>query len=267
MNMLIYLGSARPPSELLAFCAPIVQKVATGLTLLTGGGASARSLLEQAAAWLGVPSDLPLDLRDNGGDPRRALRAATNERDYDLVVCGRGRWSLLAPQHAAITRQLAPSALLVRGADQPPRRILLASSGDRHTLDHVRFVAQLAQPLGATVTVLHVLSQQSLLFHSCSGHDVNAKAFFGEQTPEVQILRLAADWLNDDGIPTQLMARTGPIIDTIVDELRAGCYDLLVIGEHCPTSGCDRILLRNMTNELVAASPRSVLVVKRNAEA
>jgi nucleotide-binding universal stress UspA family protein len=267
MNMLIDLESARPQLEMLQVCGPIVQKVATALTVLIGGGTSAQPLRGQVAARLGVPADLQLDLHAITGDPRRALWAATRERQFDLVVCGWHGRSLFAPNPATITRQIAPSVLFVRGANQPPYRILLASSGDRYTLDHVRFVARLAQPLGATVTVLHVLSQQALIFNSYSGHDVHAETFFGERSAEANILRLAADWLQDDDIATQLRVRTGPIIDTIVDEVRAGSYDLLIIGEHRPASFHDRILLRNMTAELLAASPRSVLIVKPTAEA
>ena len=83
----------------------------------------------------------------------------------------------------------------------------------------------------------------------------------------LRLLRLAADWLRDDGILIQLRVRSGPIIDTIVNEVRAGSYDLLVVGEHRLATLCDRILLRNMTAELVAASPGSVLIVKPTTEA
>jgi nucleotide-binding universal stress UspA family protein len=267
MYMLIDLGLARPQLELFQVCSALIQKVATALTVLLDDGRAATPLRNQVAAWLGIPTDLPLDLRASANHSGKALQAVTREQQYDLVICGRHRRSLFAPNPATISRQIAPSVLLVRGVDQPPRRILLASSGDRHTLDHVRFVARLAQPLGATVTVLHVFSQQSLIFHRCSGHDVDAATFFGEQSAEANVLRLAADWLRDDGIPTQLRVRAGPVIDTIVNEVRAGSYDLLVVGEHRPATLGDRMLLRNMTDELVAASPRSVLIVKPTTEA
>jgi nucleotide-binding universal stress UspA family protein len=266
MHMLIDVGIARPQQELLQVCGALIQKVATALTVLMDGGRSATLPRDQLAARLGIPAELPLDLRVNVNHPWKALRAVTRERQYDLVICGRQRRSLFAPNPATISQQIASSVLLVRGVNRPPHRILLASSGDRHTLDHVRFLARLAQPLGASVTVLHVLSQQSLIFNCSSGHDIQAETFFGERSAEANILRLAAAWLQDDGIPTQLRVRNGPVIDTIVTELRAGSYDLLVVGEHRPATLGDRFLLRNMTDELVAVSPGAVLIVKSTAE-
>src|SRR5687768_7933498 len=113
MHMLIDLGIARPQLELFQVCSALIQKVATVLTVLTDGGKSATPLCDQVAARLGIPTDLPLDLRVSANHSGKALQAVTRERQYDLVICGRHRRSLFAPNPATISRQIAPSVLLV----------------------------------------------------------------------------------------------------------------------------------------------------------
>lgn len=262
MHVLIYIDVVRLHSDMLRSCAPIVQQIATALTLMTDTSGSPAPLLERAVAQLGVPRRLPLDVCACPGALRSALRAAPQDRPYDLLIYCDSRRSLLAPHSTSLVQRLPWSTLCLRAAQRSVRRILLASGGERHTLDHVRFVAQLAQPFGAAVTILHVLSQQSLLFTGFYDRSIDAAAFLASRTSAAQILGLGAAWLEDDGIPAQLVVRTGPVVSTIVDELRAGAYDLLVVGDHRPERALDRLLLRNMANELLAASPRSVLVVK-----
>jgi nucleotide-binding universal stress UspA family protein len=68
--------------------------------------------------------------------------------------------------------------------------------------------------------------------------------------------------LNERGVPAQVKGRVGPVLDEILAELRIGSYDLLVIGAHRVASALDRILLEDITDDLLDISPLPVLVVK-----
>src|SRR5215212_1326992 len=74
MHMLIDLGIARPQLELFQMCSALIQKVATALTVLMDGGRSATPLCDQVAARLGIPAELPLDLRASANHPWKALQ-------------------------------------------------------------------------------------------------------------------------------------------------------------------------------------------------
>ena len=50
-----------------------------------------------------------------------------------------------------------------------------------------------------------------------------------------------------------------------MDELREGSYDMLAIGAHRVTSALDRILLEDITGDLLDNSPLPVLVVKQSS--
>jgi len=268
MKVLLYAGAAPSRDSVLQLSVPIVQHVATALALVTGGGAEQRPLLEQAASRLLVPANVPITLRALPGNAQTAILAAAREQLYDLVIVGRlhqpfGR--LLPGAHSkVIAQRLEPSVLRVHGPARPIRRILLASGGDYHTFGDVSVAVRLAKPLGASVTVLHVLSQQSLLFEGLPSNQGTVEAFLSGSTPEANTLRDATAMLNERGVPSELKGRVGPVLDEILAELRVGSYDLLVIGAHRVASALDRILLEDITDDLLDISPLPVLVVKEN---
>lgn len=266
MKIVLYAGPAPSRDAVLQFSAPIVQRCATALTLVTGGGAERRALLEEAATRLAVPADLPLTLSALPGNAQTAILMAGHAQPYDLVILGRlhqplGR--LLPGAHSkAIAQRLEPSVLRVHGPTRPIRRILLASGGDFHTFEDAKLAARIAGPLGAEVTVLHVLSQQSLFFEGLKPRQNPAEIFLASQVPEANTLREAVALLGAQGIPAQVRGRAGPVVEEILSELRVGSYDLLVIGAHRVASALDRILLEDITDDLLDLSPLPVLLVK-----
>jgi nucleotide-binding universal stress UspA family protein len=265
MKLLIYAGPATSRDLVLQFSAQLVQH-ATGLTLVTGGGVEREPMLKQAAVRLGAPEGVPVTLRALPGNTQAAIQAAAREQLYDMVILGRLHQPLArllpGPRSKAIAQRLEPSVLRVQGPARPIRRILLASGGDFHTFDDASLAARIARPLGAAVTIMHVLSQQTLMFEGMPGRRVTVESFLNGSSSEASTLRDAAALLNDRGVPAELKGRVGPVLDEITEELREGNYDLLVIGAHRVASALDRILLEDITGDLLDVSPLPVLVVK-----
>jgi nucleotide-binding universal stress UspA family protein len=234
---------------------------------VSGGGAERRALLEGAASQLQPHEGVPVLLRALPGNAQAAILAAAREQPYDLVILGRLHQPLgrLLPgaRSKVIAQRLEPSVLRVQGQARPIRRILLSSGGDHHTFADADLTARIAGPLGASVTLLHVLSQQSVLFEGLPNAQHRMDAFLSSDTPEAETLRRAVAMLEERGVAARLKGRRGPVLDEILDELRAGPYDLLVIGAHRFASALDRILLEDITNDLLGVSPLPVLVVKQ----
>lgn len=266
MRILLYVGPAPWRDLVLQYSVPIIEQVATSLTLVTDGGNENQFLLHEAADRLPIRDDLPLTLYAVAGDAQTAILTVTREHAYDLVILGRlhqplGR--LLPGAHSkTIVQRLEPSVLRVHGLDRPIKHILLASGGDRHTFDNVRVTARLAVPLQASVTMLHVLSQQSLIFGGFTEEEVPINKFLAGTAPEARTLREAGAELSRHGVPTQVKVRGGAILDEILANVHTDAYELLVIGAHCVTSPLDRILLENITGDLLSLCPIPVLVVK-----
>jgi nucleotide-binding universal stress UspA family protein len=266
MRVLLYAGPAPSREGVLQFAAQIVQRCTTALTLVTGGGAQRRPLLEEALTRLDVPETVAVSLQALPGNAQTAILKAAREQPYDLVILGRlhqpfGRL-LPGARSKVIAQRLEPSVLRVNGPVRPIRRLLLSSGGDYHTFDDVNAAVRIAQPLGASVTLLHVLSQQSVIFEGLPKSQRRMDVFLQGDSPEATTLRKAVAMLEERGVKTELKGRVGPVLDEIMAELRAGGYDLLVIGAHRVASALDRILLEDITDDLLDVSPLPVLVVK-----
>ncbi len=187
MKVLIYAGPAPSRELVLQFSAQIVQKAASELTLVTGGGPARQSLLQHAIERLQVPEGVPVTQLAVNGDAQAAILGAAHEQEYDLVIFGRLNQPLArllpGPHSKAIAQRLEPSVLRVHGPARPIRRILLASGGDFHTFGDAAVTAKLARPLGAAVTLLHVLSQQSLVFEGFPGRSITVEDFLAGDSP------------------------------------------------------------------------------------
>jgi nucleotide-binding universal stress UspA family protein len=266
MNILLYGGPAPWRDLVLQFSTPLVAQGATALTLVTGGGDSCYPLLQQAARQLSIPAHVPVMFRALPGNAQMAILAAAEVQNYDMVILGRFHQALtrrLPGVHSkTIAQRLEPSVLRVHGLARPIRHILLASGGNEHTLDKVRTTARLATLLGATVTVLYVYSQQSLFFEGFSDPQDAITEFLERDAPESRMLRKTTAMLQSRCVTTEVQVRTGPVLDEILAEIHSERYELLVIGAHRVESALDRILLEDITGDLLDLCPIPVLVIK-----
>ena len=265
MNIMIYVGQAPSRADVLAFSKPLAQHVATSVTLVAGKSAGGQPMLEDAVAQLKLPKHVPVELCALPGGAQNAIIAAARERAYDLVVFGRLRprirRMLFGPRSRRIAAQLEPSVLRVQGTVRPVKRALIASGGNNHTLHNAAVAARLLAPLHAEATVLHVDSQQSITFQPRQQRE-RTRAFIESNTPEAAAMRGAVAYLQEHNVAVKPKIRYGPVIDEILAELESGSYGLLIIGAHRISSALDRILLEDISGDLMHVSPVPVLVVK-----
>ncbi len=269
MHLLIYAGPGQWRDEALATAAQFAGQVATSVTVVTGGGIRNAELLDDAVARLGLPPDVAVQRRVIEGTPQDAILTVASETLYDLVIFGRFQRPLerLLPlrRSDALTRRLRTAVLRVSGPARSIRRILLASGGDQHTFATARCAALLATPLGASVTLLHVVSQQSVVFDALAPLAADEATFLAGETPEVTTLRQAAAWLREQGVTVAIRVRFGLVLDEILAELHEGDYDILAVGTHHAAGPLDRMLLEDLTGDLLDRCPRTVLVARRIA--
>lgn len=269
MNLLIYAGPGPWRDEALAIAAQFAGQVATSITLVTGGGIRNAELLDDAVARLGLSPDVAIKRRVVEGTPHEAILTVAGETTYDLVIFGRFQRPLerLLPlrRSDALTRRLRTAVLRVSGPMRPIRGILLASGGDQHTFATARYVALLATPLQASVTLLHVVSQQPVVFEPLAPLAADEATFLAGETPEANTLRQAAAWLRARGVTVATRVRFGLVLDEILAELHEGDYDILAVGTHHAAGPLDRVLLEDLTGDLLDRCPRTVLVARRAA--
>lgn len=233
MRWLIVLDGSARSEQAAVFAASLFQSKEDDILLLTAGEAeNAPERLQNAFGRTPRLKRVPsANLPDS-------IAEAAAETQAELVVYGsRGRrgWSrlLLGSVAAYLERRLGCSLLVVRGEPRPVRKILIASSLYPGGLRPVEMAGRLAQRTGASVTLLHVMSQ--LPIHAEAPEtplQATAEEAITLETREGVLLAKSLALLEASGIPARAVLRHGLVLDELTAEMRDGGYDLLVIGGH-----------------------------------
>lgn len=233
------------------------------------------------------------------GHPATEIVREAEEGGYDVVIVGeRPNRNLMARfllgSTAVRVVEHAPCAVIVaKGRIGPLRCVLLCDSGSTDPLVGLpvaslpstapptaspgmrgtggarptvlsRFTELPADMLDGTgeCVVLHVMSQIS------AGPGVKGKQLrsdteelLQERAPEGLLLQRDVEALDRLGIRARAKVRHGLVVEEILEEVRNGDYDLVVIGAY-RGHGWQRILLDDLAHRLVVELDRPVLVVR-----
>lgn len=265
LSLLLYIDSSAASQHALDYIAPIMREEEVAVTVLTALADPVRAadLYSRIAGKLFATSVRHVN-RTEAADA--ALLAEAQTGVYDLAVFGpmRERWSRwvrLRPR-PSLSAQLPISSLLVRGAAQQITRVLICAGGDETVIADARLTLRLARRAQASATILHVLSQLPMVFGARTPVERATEAFAATRSPEIVNMNAAVEVLRAGGVAAEIKVRVGLVIDEIVAELQAGRYDLLVIGAHRSQTVVERLLLEDVTKDLLGQSPVPVLVVK-----
>ena len=201
------------------------------------------------------------------GHAAEEILEETEQNDYDLVVVGsRGRRGvtrfLLGSTAARLARYCPVPVLIVKGRRRRLRRILVCTGGAEAGEKDTQLAGDVAALVGASVTVLHVMSQLPL-GPDCELDDLDcsAEALLLTDAREAVHLRKDLKILDDLNVPGAIKLRHGLVVDEILAEAKAGDYDMIAVGAHV-ASGLGRFVLSDTTEQIVLGSDRPVLVVR-----
>jgi nucleotide-binding universal stress UspA family protein len=187
---------------------------------------------------------------------------------YDLIVIGsRGRRGLkrllLGSVAVRVVEHALASVLVVKGQRRDLKRFLVCSAAGPASEQTVRFAGQLARAVGASVTLLHVMSQLPLM-GDASPADLEAqtKELIERRSREGVHMNRMLDLLATEGIAARAVVRHGLVLDEVVAEAREGRFDLLVIGAHT-TPGIRARLVDDLSEQILLTVHRPVLVVQQ----
>ena len=251
-----------------------------------GDRAQVEQALEQGREWLSRAQTPQIKIRQ-GNAAEEILDEAAGHR-YDLIVVGaRGRRGitrfLLGSTSERVARHADPPVLIVQGERQQLARILACTGGKEQGLAAVELGARVATLTGATVTVLHVMSQlvaapllpeagalqimpqtpappdpEQLQFDAL---EADTEALIDQRTPEGAHLQKALAILNDHQVPARARVRRGLVIDEILAEAHEGDQDLVIVGTQS-AEGWMRFLLNDIGHEILCCLDRPVLISK-----
>jgi nucleotide-binding universal stress UspA family protein len=165
-----------------------------------------------------------------------------------------------------LAREATSPLLIARNVPARLHRLLVCTAGEAASFDTLRLSGQLLAHTDTEVGLLHVMSQVALRVDSPPAdlHD-SAESAIERHTREGQHLQRGRSLLQQMGVRGPVIARLrhGLVVDQVLAEMVEGKYDLLVVGGHYQINlnRWMQILLEDVTSQLLARSPSSVLVV------
>ena len=232
----------------------------TSSLLLPG---SRQRAMQKAKELLGVPED-KVELSGRAGNIEYTLPDVARHVDADLVVVGRlGSADRLTSGLIAhlIAKRTPASVLIARGRPQRIRSIVVATEGSRHGATDFERAAHIAQAFGARLDVLHVVSQMGLTDVAREEVEANLRDFLHSSAPEAEHLRELEARLAALGLEGKILVRAGLVVEEILDAVREGGHDLLVIGAH-DIAAPGAHLYEDFASLILRSSPISTLVVR-----
>jgi nucleotide-binding universal stress UspA family protein len=201
------------------------------------------------------------------GHAAEEILKETEESEYDLVIIGsRGRRGitrfLLGSTAARLSHYCQTSVLIVKGKTKELTHMLVCTGGAEAGEKDTRFAGSIAATTGATVTVLHVMSQLPLT-HQAQMCDLenSTELLLASGSPEGVHLQKDLQILEEMGVKAEAKVRHGLVVEEILCEADEGDYDLIVVGAHV-VSGLMRFIVSDVTQSIVLNSQRPVLVVR-----
>ena len=185
---------------------------------------------------------------------------------YDLVVIGYRRRSAMEKAlkgcvAAQVVHQATTSVLVVRQGRQDIRRLLLGIGGNGFTTEITDWGARIAVALGAQVTLIHVESAPPLMYSGLEEVHQTLAEFLETDTPAARAIRQAAAALQETRVQAEIKLAYGVTDRELLRTAQEGDYDLLILGSAWARPPLDRVVLENITRNILLKTRRPVLVV------
>jgi len=144
------------------------------------------------------------------------------------------------------------------------RRILVPVDYSDHSLASVMVAAELAAKVGATIDIVHVWDRPTYASDGVmvrrQGEEQKSLADLVRENAERDMNQFLARLKLPEGVKVSHRMCTGEPVPRLVEEVRTGGYDLIVVGTH-GRAGVLHLLLGSTAERLIRLSPVPVLVI------
>ncbi len=200
------------------------------------------------------------------GSPFDQFISQVQRTGYDLVVIGyrkRGvlEKALIGCVAAQVAHEATTSVLVVRQGRPDIRKLLLGIGGDGFTTEIAEWGARIAAAVGAQVTLLHVGLAPPLMYGGLAEVQETLTELLETSTPAARALRQAAATMESAGIPAEIKIAYGVTERELLRTAQEGDYDMLILGSAWAQPSIKRLMLKNITRDVLLKTQRPVLVV------
>ncbi|HEY6329191.1 MAG TPA: universal stress protein [Blastocatellia bacterium] len=221
-------------------------------------------LLQQDLTAAGVSVEVSI----KAGSPVDEIVKKTRETAFDLVIIGAVRKGtrgpfLMSTTAYRIIKTTEPPVLVVIGARDSLKKILICSGGERYIDRAVGISGRLARACGACLTLLHVMAEPPTVYADLLELERESAAHLLESDSDLgRNLRREKESLESIGVECDVRLRYGLVVDEIFNEINREDYDLIVTGSSPAGDALRTYIMGNITREIVNRAERPVLVVR-----
>ena len=222
--------------------------------------------LEQVALQLAA-SGLPVQIRVEAGSAEDIVMDELGRTTYDLVALGAlggqmSRKAFFSSVGMRIIEQARNSVLVIKGTRASLSKVLICASGTEHGHLSVWAGASLACGAGAQASVLHVVDAMPAMYAGLEQMEETLAELLQSDTERSRELRWAAQVIKAECEISEIKLRRGIVLDEIMEEAATGDHDVIVLGSSRHSGGLVRMLMGDLTREVVTRADRPVLVVR-----
>lgn len=248
-----------------AILAGLGEPAVTLMTVVREGD-SYEAAEERLQRGRGLLEDAVVTTVIREGEPAAAILSEARSRGYDLVVVGarggvRLRDLLSQPVPQKVADRTSACVLVVPHNRPALRRVLICTSGKTDE-NIVKVAGRLAREVGAQATVLHVANPVPTMYTGLGAMEERLEELLQSDTPVAVHFRASARYLAELGVDADLELRHGVAHAEILRAARLGDYDLIVMGPGPLNRSLQRLLMDDVTEQVIERAPCPVLVVR-----
>jgi len=275
MKMLICtIGSARRKATL-RFAVEVARALSADVTLLGVVGRKREigdlaQTLQETVLQL-TREGHEVGVRVEAGDAEEMVMEELETGHYDLVALGslakkRSRRGFLSSVAMRIIERAQTSLLVIKGDRSSLSRILICASGSEYGHLSVWAGAALACGAGAQATILHVVDALPSMYTGLEQMEETLAELLQSDSERSRELRWAAEVVRTECEISEIKLRRGIVADELLREGKDGDHDLIVLGSSKAAGGLVRVLMGDLSRELVTRAERPVLVIRPRDE-
>lgn len=237
------------------------------LTILgVAGGSADDAGLEAALAAayeIARPGAPSVESIRASGDLFEVASRRTSETPTSLVVAGSGSRRAIGATVWRLVRELHPPVLVTPPGAFSPKRALFCTGGERFIEEGARFAARVAAALGVSVTVFHVSPDLPGMYGDrLREGEISPREFLASNSRLARNVRRQTEIFRLAGAATELRLAAGDVVNCVLEEVRRGQHDLLIVGSSPRRGAIQTYMLGDRTREIVGTAGRPFLVLR-----
>jgi nucleotide-binding universal stress UspA family protein len=162
-----------------------------------------------------------------------------------------------------LVHSLEPPVLVTPPGGDSLSNALFCTGGERFIEDGARFAARLLAAAGASVTVLHVLPWIPGMYGDrIREEEADVEEFLATNSRTSRSVLRQVEIFRAAGVAATLRLATGDVAPRILEEVRRGGHDLLLVGSSPARGRLRTYMLGDLSRDIVGRSGIAFLVLR-----